>query len=207
MKTVANRILFAVALATVANTLPAQNPSAGAPASAAAARLEGRGMWVPATQRQVWIEPVTVTIIDAQGREHRIVAQEGYFKTVEIPGYFLPLANEPNPPAPMPAPAAALPAPMAHADSARATYAIQNRDRFQVQVEEVLVIRADGAASPLSLPPDRAISSGQQLAIALPENSAQVRVRYKKFDYGNKRFTRPVFETVSDARAGGVLLF
>jgi hypothetical protein len=206
MKTLTNALLFTVALAAASSSLPAQNPSAGAPAPEGAPSIEGRGVWVPATQRQVWIEPVTVTVIDAQGREHRIVAQEGYFKTVEIPGYFLPLAGS-APAARAPAVPAPPPAPMAPAEAARATYSIQNRDRFQVQVEEVIVIRGDGAASSMSLPADRSISSGQQLSVALPGDCAEVRVRYKKFDYGNKRFTRPVFETASEARAGGVLLF
>lgn len=147
-------------------------------------------------KQQVWLDPIFVTVQDSQGRPHRICVQEGQWKTIDVPCSPAPAA-----PAPVIAPAGAPSA------SPIRLFAIQNRQKFQIQIEEVLAVRGDGAATGVVLPHDRAISSLSQLNLEVPPDTVLVTVRFKQFDRNNLRFKHPVLEASFETRAGGAMIF
>ena len=47
-----------------------------------------RKVWVPATERQVWVEPIVAKRYDACGRAYLVEVSPGYWRTVVEPGHW-----------------------------------------------------------------------------------------------------------------------
>lgn len=168
------------------------------------------------TARQVWLEPIYVTVIDSQGTPQRILVQEGQYRTILVPDVAAPV--------PPPPPAVTRPI-QAHADSCAVLlpsgppgqirvpaepphpvhptlhprgFPVRNAQRFQVKIEEVLVTRPDGSVAPIALPTDRVIASCQDTLFLLPPEAVAVTVRFREWDYNNKRFRIPALGFTCD---------
>ncbi len=45
-------------------------------------------VWIPATTKKVWYPPVYATQFDACRQPYQVMTQAGYYKTVQVPGYY-----------------------------------------------------------------------------------------------------------------------
>lgn len=184
-------VALTLALALGAFAQPIQEPSAGdgaATVSAPQAPPPGqRGhfnvvqerIWVSGGIRRVWVDAVFTTAPDAHGNQVRILVEPGHYRDVKIPGRYEVRERKVWVPDPTPVPST--------------VFTFKNTRRFQVQLWSIRVVLADGGTAVIALPADRVISSQKHFTFDLPANAVTVSMRFKTWDWGNRRFRFPIY--------------
>jgi hypothetical protein len=145
-------------------------------------------VWIAGSQERVWVPPTYTRGIDEFGHPVEILVEPGSYKTITVPGRWQTVSRrvwvaDGTPTVPR-------------------SFTIFNRRQFQVELQSIHVRLNDGSTAIISLPEDHVISSTKHLAIEPPPNAASMTVRFKTWDWGNKRYQFPVYSVEYDLREG-----
>lgn len=136
-------------------------------------------VWIPGRIERVWIDAVYTTGYDGQGRPVQVLVSPGQYKDVRVPGRHEVRTRRVWVPEPQPQPVS--------------TFTLRNTRTFQVQLQSVHVALSDGSTALVDLPKDRVISSTKELSLDLPPGAVSVTIRFKTWDWGNRRFRFPIY--------------
>ena len=135
---------------------------------------------LPDRFERVWVGPVFREGFDACGRPVQVMVSPGRYELVRIPGGREIRERKvwvPAPPAPV---------------GPGAVFTLRNARKFRVQLQSIHVALADGTTALVAPPADRVISSTKQLSFPLPADAVSVSVRFKRWDWVNRRFLFPI---------------
>ena len=135
---------------------------------------------LPDRFERVWVGPVFREGFDACGRPVQVMVSPGRYELVRIPGGREIRERKVWVPAP---PAWVGPG---------AFFTLHNGRKFRVQLQSIHVALADGTTALVALPADRVISSTKRLSFPLPAQAVSVSVRFKRWDWVNRRFLFPI---------------
>ncbi|MAE63679.1 MAG: hypothetical protein CMJ18_05355 [Phycisphaeraceae bacterium] len=136
-------------------------------------------VWIPGSTERVWIAPVFTAAVDGEGRPVNVLVEPGYYRTVTIPGRYQMITRKVWVPT-------SKPVPVTH-------FTLRNSRRFQIQVQSIHVALADGSTAVVHLPRDNVISSTSHFTFDIPDGAVSVRLRFKTWSWGNKRFQFPIY--------------
>ena len=85
-----------------------------------------------------------------------------------------------------------------------AGFTFVNRRQFQVQFQSIHVALTDGSSAAVTLPKDRVVSSTKSFTFDLPPNAVSVTVRFKTWNWGNRRFQFPIYSAHYPLNQGNV---
>lgn len=185
-------VTLTLALAIVVSAQPVQTPPVTAdqpvtviPQEKAPAGQRGHfkvvqeRVWVPGGIQRVWVDAVYATARDTNGNPIQVLVEPGHYRDVKLPGRYELRERKVWVPEPEPVPVGA--------------FTLKNTRKFQVQLQSIHVVLSDGSTALISLPRDRVISSQKHFTFDLPANAVSVSVRFKTWNWGNRRFQFPIY--------------